>query len=119
MRPFIAFICKLPDARYCALFPDLPGCSATGETIAETLANAGGALALYCQQMHETDTPIPEPSFAPDLGPNQPDGLIALIRPPEQNGVGEASADPLETGGVTPPAPDIDVGAGRNHRVRL
>jgi len=55
MRPFIAFISKLPDARFCALFPDLPGCSATGATITEALQRAEGALAAYCQRLHDKD----------------------------------------------------------------
>ncbi len=82
MRPFIAFICKLPDATYCAFFPDLPGCSSIGETIAETLVNAESALADYCHEWQELDAPIPPPSLMHELGPDQPQGLLALIPPP-------------------------------------
>jgi predicted RNase H-like HicB family nuclease len=82
MRPFIAFICKLPDARFCALFPDLPGCTSTGETIAETLVNAESALADYCHEQQELAAQIPPPSLMHELGPNQPGGLLALIPPP-------------------------------------
>ncbi len=82
MRPFIAFICKLPDARFCALFPDLPGCTSTGETIAETLVNAETALADYCHELQEMSAPIPPPSLMQELGPDQPEGLLALIPPP-------------------------------------
>jgi len=82
MRPFIAFICKLPDDRFCALFPDLPGCTSTGDSIAETLVNAENALADYCHECRELDAPIPPPSLMHELGPHQPDGLLALIPPP-------------------------------------
>ena len=82
MRPFIAFICKLPDARFCALFPDLPGCTSIGATIAETLVNAESALADYCHEREELDAPIQPPSLMHELGPHQPAGLLALIPPP-------------------------------------
>ena len=82
MRPYIAFICKLPEARYCAFFPDLPGCSATGATVTETLVNAETALADYCREWQEFNEPIPPPSLVQELGPDQPEGLLALIPPP-------------------------------------
>ncbi len=82
MRAFIAFICKLPDARYCAFFPDLPGCSSTGDTIADTLVNAERALADYCRERQEFEEEIPPPSLVHELGPDQPEGLLALIPPP-------------------------------------
>ena len=83
MRPFIAFICKLPDNTFCALFPDLPGCTAKGNTIAHVLVDAQDALAQHCAELRETGTPVPWPSLIQDLGPNQPDGLLALIKPPD------------------------------------
>jgi predicted RNase H-like HicB family nuclease len=82
MRPFIAFIYREPNIGFCVTFPDLPGCLSSGGTIAEAIENATGALALYCHQLHDGDTPIPTPSWLHELGPQQPEGLVALIPPP-------------------------------------
>ncbi len=84
MRPFIAFICKLPDARFCALFPDLPGCTSTGDTIAEALMTAETELAVYCYELDEMGAPIPPPSYMQELVLDQPAGsLVALIPAPQ------------------------------------
>jgi len=94
MRPFIAFISKLPDARFCALFPDLPGCSATGATITEALHGAEGALAAYCQRLHDKDRPVPSPTLMHELGPDRPTGLVALVRPRTTPGRRHDRSDP-------------------------
>ncbi len=84
MRPFIAFICQLPDARFCALFPDLPGCTAIGGTIAEALKNAETELAVYCHELDEMGAPIPPPSYIQELVLDQPEGsLVTLIPAPQ------------------------------------
>lgn len=63
MRPFIAFIRKQSDADFRASFPDLPGCVATGKTIAKAQKNAGRTLAVR----YGADMRLPEPSYMQDL----------------------------------------------------
>jgi predicted RNase H-like HicB family nuclease len=83
MRPFIAFIRKQPDARFCVSFPDLPACASTGSTIAEARRNAEQALALHCRRLHDTGAPVPPPSFMHDLGADHAQSdLVVLIQPP-------------------------------------
>jgi predicted RNase H-like HicB family nuclease len=45
-----------------AYAPDLPGCVATGATIAETLERMGHAIAAHLEGMRQDREPIPEPS---------------------------------------------------------
>ena len=47
---------------YSAHVPDLPGCIATGRTLAVTRRRMRGALALHLKGMREDGTPIPQPS---------------------------------------------------------
>ncbi|MGC8474033.1 MAG: type II toxin-antitoxin system HicB family antitoxin [Candidatus Dormibacteria bacterium] len=47
-----------------AYAPDLPGCVATGRTIAETLERMAVAIAAHLEGMGEDGEPIPEPSVA-------------------------------------------------------
>ena len=49
--------------RNCSAYaPDLPGCIATGKTIAETKRNMTEAIKAHLQFMRETGDPIPEPT---------------------------------------------------------
>jgi predicted RNase H-like HicB family nuclease len=52
------------DTGFGAYAPDLPGCVATGATVAETLERMAGAIALHLAGMREDGEPIPEPSVA-------------------------------------------------------
>ena len=81
MRPFIAFIRRQSDAVFAAWFPDLPGCVASGKTIAEAQRNAGRTLAVLCS----AGMPLPEPSYMHDLRARREctDGLLVLIAPPD------------------------------------
>lgn len=47
---------------YGVFFPDLPGCTSLGDTIAEAQENAQEALSLHIYGMEKDGDPIPEPS---------------------------------------------------------
>jgi len=46
---------------YSAGVPDLPGCVATGKTLAQTKQRMRKAIALHIRGMKEDGEPIPEP----------------------------------------------------------
>jgi len=48
--------------RYYVLFPDLPGCTTTGDTEEEALSNAKEAMSLHLFGMEEVHDEIPAPS---------------------------------------------------------
>lgn len=50
------------DEAYIAFAPDLPGCSAAGETEAEALNLAHQAIALWLEASSKAGNPIPQPS---------------------------------------------------------
>ena len=47
---------------YSAYAPDLPGCIATGGTLAETEALMREAIAFHVEGLREAGDPVPEPS---------------------------------------------------------
>lgn len=49
---------------YLAEVPDLPGCMADGETIAEALADIQSAMCAWIETAKEFGDPIPKPSIA-------------------------------------------------------
>ncbi len=55
------------DGGYFAVVPDLPGCTAHGETPEEALREAQIAQELWLEGMRERGWPIPEPSRYPAL----------------------------------------------------
>ncbi len=57
-----AVVIEKAGANYSAYVPDLPGCVATGSTIAETEASIREAIELHLSGMREDGTPIPPPS---------------------------------------------------------
>ena len=52
---------KAPN-NYSAYVPDLPGCIATGATVAETEAQIREAIEFHLEGMREDGVPIPSPS---------------------------------------------------------
>ena len=46
---------------YSAYAPDLPGCVATGRTLAEVTRNLAGAIEYHLAGLREDGEPIPEP----------------------------------------------------------
>lgn len=47
---------------YGVVFPDLPGCTSTGDTVEQAYEHAFEALALHIEGMIEEHAPLPEPS---------------------------------------------------------
>ncbi len=50
------------ESNYSAYVPDLPGCVATGDTLAETEAAIREAIAFHLDGLREDGSPIPPPS---------------------------------------------------------
>ena len=65
-----------PDGPCGVTVPDLPGCFSAGDTLAEALANAREAIALYVEDVLESAEPVAEPSTEID-----PDGGIVAAVP--------------------------------------
>ena len=57
-----AVVIEKAENNYSAYVPDLPGCVATGATIAETEAQIREAIEFHLEGMREDGTPIPPPS---------------------------------------------------------
>jgi predicted RNase H-like HicB family nuclease len=57
-----AVVIESAGLNYSAYVPDLPGCIATGATLAETEAAIREAIALHLEGLREDGLPIPTPS---------------------------------------------------------
>ncbi len=57
-----AIVIEKAASNFAAYVPDLPGCVATGETVAETEKLLRGAIALHLQGLREDGLVIPEPA---------------------------------------------------------
>jgi predicted RNase H-like HicB family nuclease len=57
-----AIVVENAGHNFAAYVPDLPGCVATGPTVAETERLLAEAIELHLQGMREDGTPIPVPS---------------------------------------------------------
>jgi predicted RNase H-like HicB family nuclease len=53
------------DAAFIAAIPDLRGCSASGDTPEEALAEVQIAKELWLEVAREYNRPIPEPTYRP------------------------------------------------------
>jgi len=61
-----AIVIENAGANYSAYVLDLPGCVATGATVAEVEQAIREAIELHLQGMRQDGTPIPEPSSQVD-----------------------------------------------------
>ncbi len=59
-----AVVIEDSGGNFSAYVPDLPGCIATGQTIAETENEIRSAILFHLEGMKEDDQPIPEPASA-------------------------------------------------------
>ncbi len=57
-----AIVIEKAESNYGGYVPDLPGCVATGASVAETEKLLREAIALHIAGMKEDGLPIPEPS---------------------------------------------------------
>ena len=56
-----AVVIEKAEANYSAHVPDLPGCVATGASVAETEANIRDAIKFHLDGMREDGLPFPAP----------------------------------------------------------
>lgn len=61
-----AIVIENAGANYSAYVPDLPGCGATGQTIAEVEDRIREAIEMHLAGMREDGDPIPLPSSQVD-----------------------------------------------------
>ena len=54
---------SLEDKAFIAIAPDLPGCSAVGDTQAEALEELQDAIEAWCEAAKKAGNAIPEPSL--------------------------------------------------------
>lgn len=57
-----AIVIEKAEDNYSAYVPDLPGCVATGATVAEVESQIREAIAFHVEGMREDGLPIPPPS---------------------------------------------------------
>ena len=57
-----AVVIEKANQNYSAYVPDLPGCIATGATVAEVEAEIGEAIRMHVEGLHEDGLVVPEPS---------------------------------------------------------
>ena len=55
-----------PSGGYSAYAPDLPGCIATGKTLAETKQQMAGAIAFHIQGLRRHGVALPAPTTLAD-----------------------------------------------------
>lgn len=56
-----AVVIEKADANYSAYVPDLPGCVATGSTVAEVESEIREAIEFHLEGMREDGLPVPVP----------------------------------------------------------
>ena len=57
-----AIVIEKAENNYSAYVPDLPGCIATGGTVAEVEYDIREAISFHLEGMREDGVPVPEPS---------------------------------------------------------
>ena len=57
-----AIVIEKAQGNYSAYVPDLPGCVATGATVAELEAEIREAIAFHVEGLREDGLPVPSPS---------------------------------------------------------
>lgn len=57
-----AVVIEQAEGNYSAYVPDLPGCVATGDTVAEVEQQIREAIEFHLKGLKEDGLPIPEPS---------------------------------------------------------
>ena len=61
-----AIVIEPANGNFSAYVPDLPGCVATGDTLADTEANIREAIRFHIDGLKEDRLPVPEPSAVAD-----------------------------------------------------
>ena len=61
-----AIVIEKADGNYSAYVPDLPGCVATGATVAETESEIRDAIRFHIDGLKQDGQPIPKPTSIAD-----------------------------------------------------
>ena len=61
-----AVVIEKAEQNYSAYVPDLPGCVATGDSVAEVQQSIREAIELHLEGMREDGIPVPPPSSQVD-----------------------------------------------------
>jgi predicted RNase H-like HicB family nuclease len=61
-----AIVIEKAEGNYSAYVPDLPGCVATGATVAVVEAEIRDAIRLHIEGLKEDGLPVPEPTSIAD-----------------------------------------------------
>lgn len=61
-----AIVIEKAEGNYSAYVPDLPGCVATGATVAETESEIRDAIRLHIDGLKEDGLPVPTPTSIAD-----------------------------------------------------
>jgi predicted RNase H-like HicB family nuclease len=64
---YAVIIEKAADGSYSAYVPDLPGCTTSGDSVAEVKENMKEAVNLYVESLREHNEPIPPPTSIIDI----------------------------------------------------
>jgi predicted RNase H-like HicB family nuclease len=59
---YVVVIERAGDGSYSAYVPDLPGCVACGDSVAEVQSLITGAVALHIESLREHGETVPQPS---------------------------------------------------------
>jgi predicted RNase H-like HicB family nuclease len=57
-----AIVIEKANENYSAYVPDLPGCVATGDTVADVEVEIGEAIRLHVEGLIEDGQPVPQPT---------------------------------------------------------
>jgi predicted RNase H-like HicB family nuclease len=61
-----AIVIERANGNFSACVPDLPGCVATGDTLADAETNIREAVRFHIEGLREDRLPVPEPSAVAD-----------------------------------------------------
>lgn len=61
-----AIVIEKAEGNYSAYVPDLPGCVATGRTVAEAEQSIREAIAFHIEGLREDGLPVPQPASLVD-----------------------------------------------------
>jgi predicted RNase H-like HicB family nuclease len=61
-----AIVIEKAEGNYSAYVPDLPGCVATGETVAETEREIRDAIRFHIDGLKDDGLPVPQPTSIAD-----------------------------------------------------
>lgn len=61
-----AIVIEKAEANYSAYVPDLPGCIATGDTVADVEREIRDAIRLHIEGLREDGLPVPKPTSIAD-----------------------------------------------------